>query len=161
MEKAYIDTCIISGIVKSDLKSTDQEAVQHICTLFTEGKLQLCGSTVARDEIDRIPSEYRAPHTAVYNVLDIVRGSTFEWIEEGTPSSVDRRTDIDPIYIELRNLLPDENDARHLYLAKKNGAAAFITADENTILVHAEKLKNDHGITAMNPSGYFASTHDW
>lgn len=161
MEKAYVDTCIISGIVKSDLKSTDQEAVQHIFTSFIEGKLQLCGSTVALDEINRIPAEYRTPHEDTYRMLNIMKGSTFEWIDEGTPSSAVQRPDIDPIYIEMRDLLPDENDARHLYLAKKNGATTFITADKNTILVHAEKLKKDYGITATNPSGYFASTHDW
>jgi hypothetical protein len=160
MQKVYFDTCIISGIAKVDLKTTDQEALRHIGALFVNEKIQLCGSTVARDEIDEIPTPYREPHEEIYNILHVVKGSTFEWIDEDMPSWASQRADVDPVYVSLRDMLPDENDARHIYLAKKHGATSFVTADEKTILKYAGWLKTDIGIAATSPSGFINSTHD-
>ena len=145
--KVYFDTNIISGVVNGDLKLENAEAMAKIASLGSNGSLTLCGSTIAKDEIDEIPAPWRSQHLEEYRKLEIVRASTSVWIDENAPAS----SDFDRDYQGLRSVLPHENDAKHLALAKLNGISVFITADEASILNHAPILMSDFGLKVVSP----------
>ncbi len=150
-DKIYFDTCIISGFVKQDMKSTDMNAFEKIIMVSDENK-SFYSSTMALEELNKIPSSYRQGHTNYYKTLEIVNGSTFDWIDENTTNI--SSNDKDPIYLQLRDGLPDENDARHIYLAYKNGFSHFLTIDERTILSRKDKIHDICGLIINNPSEY-------
>jgi hypothetical protein len=53
---------------------------------------------------------------------------------------------------KLRAILPDENDARHLFHAISNGVEYFVTYDKATILKHAGAVEREFPIRVLSPS---------
>ena len=49
-------------------------------------------------------------------------------------------------------MLPDENDARHLFQAISNGVEYFVTNDKATILRHSEEIEAAFPIRVLLPS---------
>lgn len=86
---AYVDTCIVSGLVKNELKPADKTALLCILTARETGEILLVTSEVTGLEIARISQEYRAPHEAAYQLL--------------------ARVPIAPIYESTTRFLPDTN----------------------------------------------------
>ena len=56
------------------------------------------------------------------------------------------------VRLPKRTLLPDIEDARHMFQAVQNGVDSFVTADERTILAYADVLRELLGIEAVSPS---------
>lgn len=52
----------------------------------------------------------------------------------------------------LRAILPDENDARHLFQAIGNGVDYFVTRDERTILSRSAAIERQFAIRVRLPS---------
>jgi predicted nucleic acid-binding protein len=52
----------------------------------------------------------------------------------------------------LRAILPDEDDARHLFHAISNGAEYFVTYDKATILKHRAAIEDEFSILPRLPS---------
>src|SRR5256885_514065 len=69
LPSAYLDTCVISGIARQDLKTVELEALSKILELYQQSKIRLVTSDVARGEIDKIPEQFRYTHKAVYLLL--------------------------------------------------------------------------------------------
>ena len=61
------------------------------------------------------------------------------------------RKRLNPIYKSLKDLLPDEKDANHIYQASKNEIEYFLTADEQTIIKYSEKIHEICNIIAVSP----------
>ena len=84
----YIDACIISGIVKQDMKSSDISAFKKILDIAETGKITIHSSTMALHEINQIPEHWRKNHLAQYDTLLKVKGSTTSWLDlESSTSS--------------------------------------------------------------------------
>jgi hypothetical protein len=69
MQTAYLDTCIVSGLAKPDTSVSDQEAFVNILRAHKAGKAKLVTSALTKQEIDRIPPEFRTPHAAIYLLI--------------------------------------------------------------------------------------------
>ena len=67
--KLYIDTCVISGHAKGELTPNETAAFNRLLGQYASGEITLVTSTVAKDELNRIPMEYRASHEQVYQRL--------------------------------------------------------------------------------------------
>ena len=67
--KAYLETCIVSGLAKGDLAAAELLALLRILQAGKAGRVELITSDVVNAEIDRIPAHYRTPHAAIYNLL--------------------------------------------------------------------------------------------
>jgi riboflavin biosynthesis pyrimidine reductase len=52
----------------------------------------------------------------------------------------------------LRLLLPDENDARHLFQAIKSGVEFFVTDDQRSIVSRATEIESRYPIRVLLPS---------
>jgi hypothetical protein len=62
----------------------------------------------------------------------------------------------DEMLARLREILPDENDARHIFQAAQNDIGYFITCDERTILRHTVAIEAAAPIRPRLPSQVLA-----
>jgi len=108
-------------MVKHELSSADSQALITMSYLIQENKLSMCTSTVMLDELNRIPPQYREPHIEVYNALKIIIGHpSTNWIDDNPCSPMFNKPTMHPIFAQLLKIVPDKNDARHLFQAKMN-----------------------------------------
>lgn len=153
MLKAYLDTCIVSGLAKEDLPQSEQAALLDVLRFHKAEIVQLVTSSLVKDEIDNIPRKHRARHEVIYNLLANIPISRVSWTNSGltlTGAGGGRR--VDPLYAELKAWLPDEFDVLHVFQAIKSTANYFVTTDNRTILRHGEVLKTNYGIQTTLPS---------
>ena len=69
---AYLDTCVVSGLARSDLAPAECEAMIEL-RRYEGGSVDFVTSAVALAELEQIPSEHQTPHLAVYHLLRKVR----------------------------------------------------------------------------------------
>lgn len=146
----YIDTCIISGLVRNDLQSNEIESLYTLLRLFENGSINLITSEITRIELDKIPEKYKRPHLELYQIFqNVPLAKTYKTTHMSLLGV--GGTSIDPLYLGLQKILPDENDILHLFQASKNGAKIFITVDIRTILKFKAEIKNLCGLLVMTP----------
>jgi predicted nucleic acid-binding protein len=156
VRSAYLDTCVISVLVEPDPEPSEVDAMLQLLRAHKRGQVFLVTSLRAKEEIDRIPAEFRARHEALYWLLTDLpeAGETLE-LSRLVKSSGSRIGG--PLYIEdsdlvaLRAIL-DEKDARHLFQAVRAGVDYFVTIDKKTILSRAEAIERDYEIRIRRPS---------
>jgi hypothetical protein len=125
------------------------------------GEIMLCTSPVASEELARGPAQARARNEDIYLLLDdvpvadeqfhipVLLGSfTFGGGGFGGGGPIVQ----DAALAQLLEILPGEDDARHVFQAAKNGIDYFVTCDARTILKHAAAVQSAVGIAARLPS---------
>ena len=158
---AYLDTCIVSGLAREDLNHDQLAALLQILEERKSGRVSLVSSLVAKEEIDRIPEEYRFKHEIIYNLLSDVpiarafrihsRGLMGMGMGMGMGAGGVR---LHPILAKLTTLLPGEADARHLYQAARNDVQYFLTTDAQTILSYREQIEDICKVKAVSPQEF-------
>jgi len=143
----------VSGLAKEDLSPGQQQALLELLRLYKGGQIKLITSFVVKQEIDRIPEGARTRHEMIYSLLSDIPRARFWQIRMGLTlmgigGGIPRQ---DPLYIKLKQLLPDEEDAQHIFQAIKNQVDYFITTDERTILRHRGELESTYGIRVVTP----------
>jgi hypothetical protein len=150
--RAYLDTCIVSGLAKADLAPVEQDAVMYLLQAHKQGELKLVTSEVTAREISQIPEEFRRAHSVVYSLLSdvptVLLGSTTSLSLMGTPGPGRE----DPMFENLKCLLPDPQDAEHVFQAAQNGVQYFVTVDRSTMLKHAAKVESACKVKLVAPS---------
>lgn len=150
--KAYIDTCIVSGLAKSDLSDEDISSLGMILDASIKLKIELATSEITKQEIDKIPECYRAPHEDVFNMLSRVPIITMNWTDPGLMMmGVGGGSHEDPLLTDLKKSLPDIKDAEHTFQAAKNNMTFLITVDYGSFLRHADIVKNICGVQLISP----------
>lgn len=152
-----LDTCVISGAAKGDMSPDDTTAFCRMAELVAESNLTVWASTVAKEEIDKIPTEYRQGHLDEYNALRIIRRSDATWIDDDPGSTGFGEVVQHPQYAQLHDLLRDENDARLIFQAKMAGVNDFITVDYRSILNKATELEEQFDMKVLSPSQYMSN----
>jgi predicted nucleic acid-binding protein len=152
--KAYLDNCIVGALAQGEPE--EKTGIHGLIKLWHARQIGLVTSPVALEEIGRVPEEHRAPHEAVYALLEKVptidEDALFPPIVTGGPGIEG------PIPLQHRDLgwltsiLRDEDDARHVYQAVGNECAYFVTTDERTILSRAEEIEGRLPIKLRKPS---------
>jgi hypothetical protein len=156
MKKAYIDTCVISGLAKEDIAQEEQTALLNILKAQKSGDLKLVTSDLTRRELENIPSEYRQKHEVIYNlVADVPIAKAFRRDSGLMLMGVGGGVRLVKEMAQLTTLLQDENDAAHIYQSYKNEINHFITVDSRTIISQKEKIEKICGVLVMLPSEYF------
>lgn len=155
--RAYLDTCIVSGLVKDDLAKPEAEALQRILVARKRGAVSITTSAVTHDELSSIPEEHRAPHELLYNLLDDVPAAPTHRTDSGlTLMGVGGGRREDPLLTQLRAILADEGDAQHVFQAARNGVEFLITADVRSFARHSEQLQELCGVRVVLPSQFVA-----
>jgi hypothetical protein len=151
--KIYVDTCVVSGLAKTnDLCPPVIEALWRILDLHEAAQVHLLTSSVMKDEIAKIPEQYRTRHRALYTLFAKIPITATHRTDSGlTLMGVGGGQRTDPLFKALQGILPDEPDARHIFQAVKNKVDYFLTVDKRTILRHRVAVENCCGIKVFNP----------
>jgi hypothetical protein len=73
--RAYLDTCIVSGLAKGDLGPDEAAALLRILEARKLGRVELVTSNIANGKISRIPEAHRTLHAVIYNLLADVKAA--------------------------------------------------------------------------------------
>lgn len=145
-------------MVKGELSSADSQAVARMGQLVADSRLSFWTSTVMKDELDRIPEPYRQEHLDAYNALRIVAGHpTTSWIDDDPNSPTYQQQTVHLTFRKLQALLPDPDDARHLFQASANSVQDFITVDRATILNRSSQISDTVGLRVWSPADYMSN----
>lgn len=154
--KAYLDTVLVSSIVKRDLSADEQKALSALLRARSTGKLVAVTSGVTMEEIARLPPDVRSGHEDILHLIEMVEAAPEARTDSGlTMMGVGGGMREDPVLTSLKETLPDESDARHLFQAIRCDATHFVTADKRTILRHRESL-GGLGLEIVLPSEVLA-----
>jgi hypothetical protein len=150
--KAYLDTCIVSGLAKGDLKAQDTSALLTLLESHKAGRVALVTARLAHDEISKIPDSYRSRHSMIYNLLaDVPMAETTIRTPPFKPTSLPYGVEKAPLLEKLEAILPDKADAEHVYQAARSGVSYLITVDHKTMLSRAGAVQNFCGVRLVSP----------
>lgn len=152
---AYLDTCVVSAVVKSELSMLEQSALASICRAHEKGEVVLSCSPVVEEEISKIPLSYRTAHAEILRVFSSVPKVAIGGLTQLRPGGVTanpRRW----LWNRLLTVLPDENDVWHLFVAARNRIRHFVTVDQRTILSRRDAVLKASGVDPMLPSEFWA-----
>jgi hypothetical protein len=151
---AYLDTCLVSALVKGDIPQSELDALKDLLVRFKRGEVSLCCSTAVRDELNEIPEAYRRPHLEMLQIFASVPA-----VEPGalTVLGLAGIPMTNPYHVEwedLRTLLTDEEDARHVFIASTNRIRHLITVDGRTLLRHKGQVERLCGVRLVWPTEF-------
>lgn len=154
--KAYLDTCIVSGLAKGDIAEAEVSALLRILDARTAGRVELLTSAVVNAEISRIPAPHRTAHAAIYKLLaDVPTAPTHltnpRLVNANIFQSAWRE---DSLFTQLRNLLPDAGDAEHVFQAAKNNVEFLLTVDHRSFLKHENAIERLSGVRLTTPVAF-------
>lgn len=149
--RAYLDTCVISGLARRDLPPTEQGAADSLIELVYQSRVTVCTSTEAWGEIQQVPEQHRQPHLRQYQQISILTKAA-EWFDTDEVYTPEAQQ----VLARLRSVVPGEIDARHIAHAAMHGVPDFITTDRKTILRHASEIHGICGVLAVSPAAYVA-----
>jgi hypothetical protein len=151
----YLDTCIISGLARRDLPEQDLTALEHILAARKRGEVSLVTSHIAKVEIDRVPQSYRSAHEVFYNLLSDVPAVRFWRTDTGLMlMNIGGGRRQDPLFIRLRSLLPDAEDAMHVFQAAKNRVGFLITTDHRTLIRFSSAIERLCDVIVLSPVAF-------
>ncbi len=149
---AYLDNAIVSGLARDQLES-EQSAAERLLDLHEAGEIRLYTSRVTKEEIERIraPANRKPKEAMAERVLRLPEVPEIRYL---TPISATRPF-MGPVedgrLSELRAIVSDYDDARHLFHAIGNDLPYFVTRDGG-VLHHHQRLLDDFGVTVLQPS---------
>jgi len=153
---AFLDTSIVSGLAKEDLKEEELAALREILKQHKQGRVSLVTSHIAKEEIERIPEAYRLRHEIIYSLLADVPVAKEVGIYGGSMSmglnmGLGGAKIPNPIYVKLDTLLPGKTDARHIFQAAMNNVQYFLTTDVRTILSYRDQIEEICNVKVVSP----------
>jgi hypothetical protein len=147
-----VDTNIVSGLVKGDLPREQAQAVVRIVEMMQRSDVTLAGTTVMRDELNKIPAPHRSPHIAIADTLRTLKTvSGVTWLDPNSGAVVES-----PTYTSLRRILPDEPDARMIAIGEEHCQNFYMTDDRKSVLNHREQIASVCSIKARRPTEVLA-----
>ena len=152
--KGYLDTCLISTIVRSDLKENEQLALIKINNKFLANEVELFVSEHVEEELNKIPLQFRKKHLNVFGMFTSAPKATVGGITRmglsGGPVANPKRRKMNA----LQSLLPDKGDAWHLFITSSNRIPCFVTADVKTVIKPKNEIINICGVETLLPSEF-------
>lgn len=153
--RAYVDTCIVSGLAKGELSTTDVDALRHILEAHKTGRIELIASPLVRKEIEKIPAEYRSAHSVIYNLLaDVPLAKTQQRTPPFRPIDFPFGLRKAPLLEKLEALLPDETDAEHVFHAVNSGVRYLLTVDRRTMVARSDAVSRLCGVQLLDPCAF-------
>ncbi len=156
--RAYLDTCIASGLAKRDLAEGQLLALDQILHAADVGMAELSTSQVMREELRKIPEAHRSPHIAIYErLLKVPLLPQYTPVSRFHPGQLLAAVwQEEPRFSELRALLRDAPDADHAWQASQNEIPFLITVDRSTFLKHKEAIERICGLRLVQPNEFLA-----
>jgi hypothetical protein len=144
----------VSALVKRDIGAAELNALEQLLFRFERNEISLVCSTAVENELMRIPSGYRGPHLRQLKLFGsiprIEPGGLTRLTLAGVPGTNWDRV----LWERLRELLPDEDDAKHVFVASSNRVQYLVTVDGRTLLRHRAAVLNLSGVRLVTPSEF-------
>jgi hypothetical protein len=137
----YLDTLIISAMVRRDLNDDQIAAIERMLDVFQADFIDLCTSHVAKLELDRIPEQYRQDHVRLFRLIRLA-GEVAD-----TDVIPEDRSRYEAV-VRLKGAL-SEGDFKHLIQAITERANYFLTCDGGILAQRV--LAAELGITVLSP----------
>ena len=161
--KAYLDNNIVSAIATDDTPA-QSEALDQLLKVYDQGKIELVTSKLTLDEIKRYEGMHPAQRTfRLLKKVPIVQwdqllgfnilSDKFTWINSPMIQT-------DTLYAALVALGIKTIDARHVFVAAKNGCDIFLTCDGGILHRTAPIEKLCNGLVVQKPSD-FMREREW
>jgi hypothetical protein len=154
--RAYVDTCLISALIKNDVDAAELQALTDIFRRYQRGDLQLSCSPVVEEELAEIPADYRGPHVELLKQFASVPKATVGGITQMGPGGFGVANPRHRLWLALRAALPDEQDAWHVFVAARNRVRYLITVDKRTMLSRCSAVLEASGVELVSPSSFVA-----
>lgn len=155
-KRAYLDTCLVSALVKQDIGAAELEALERLIEMNRQGEVSLACSSVVEDELAKLPEHIAERHLRMlkrFQDLPKVRvGGVTRLGAAGIPTANPRRR----LWERLRECLPDEPDAQHVFVAATNRFGFLVTVDRKTMLSRADAVRAACGVRLVSPTGMVA-----
>ncbi len=149
MKRIYLDTVLISALVKNDIPLLEINALKAIQELHQRGLIKCYVSEKVRQELADIPEEYQKLHLEIFNlfemaetfknkrVMDIIGGGMIPFPRE------------EPLLLRLKQIFKAD-DAEHIFQAFQN-KCFFLTVDGG-ILRGRDRIETTKSIKILRPS---------
>lgn len=146
-----LDTNLISGQAKQDVPWGELGALDLLYE-NAPSNLTIWATTNARDELSRVPPEYRQDHMEVFQQYREMPG--YPSADPTRLLNVDEALSTEAGDTAYRSLsfLPDEPDRRLIAGAAQVGAPYFATVDVETILRYKAKIEAVTEVKARQPT---------
>lgn len=149
MKTIYLDSHIISDLLKSELSIEDQNALETILLSIHSKKLKLIVLSDVKEKINRIPELYLTQNINLLKLLKSIQ--SVNEVKYCTnlfnPASFSSNS-FDSLYEKLIKIM-DNVDARQIYQAIKNHSNKFLT--NNLRLNKSKKDIISYGLEIINP----------
>ena len=119
--------------------------------MVNSSDVSLVSSTVAREELEKIPPQHRDPHLTQHNLLGQLSSGRTTWIDPITGGATN-----DPVYQALTDLLPNSPEAPNTYSKHIVITTTFLTTDEKTILRYSGRIRDISGVNVTLPREFIA-----
>jgi hypothetical protein len=151
---AYLDTVLVSGLVKRDIDPVELDALTEILSRFARAELALVCSKAVEAELAAIPSDYRGPHIEQLKVFRSIPRAEPGGITRLTVMGVPGANPYRALWDQLQALLPDPADAEHVFVAASNRVKVLITVDKRTMLNHRGAVRALCAVELMRPTEF-------
>ncbi len=156
----YLDTNLIIGLAQEDLPPPEMAALLALLKLRKTGDVSLYTSRVAMEELGRKASSGPRAEDVIYLLLDnveetpedVTMPSVFGSAPYGVATFGGGYAVTNEMLGRLRTILPDDDDARHIFQAAASGMDCFVTCDAHTILKHTAKVEAEVDILLRSPA---------
>lgn len=157
--KGYLDTCLVSALVKNDSDASEIGALDQLLAWHESGKIVLACSPVVEVELARIPPDFRGRHLSLLTRFRSLPKSDVGGLTRLGPAGVPMANPRHRLWRSLREALPDEQDAWHVFVASCNRFRYLITVDRRTRLSRKEAVLNTSGVHLVLPTEFRSLQH--
>lgn len=156
--RAYLDTCLVSALAKNDIEVSEQQALTEIFVRYRRDELSLFCSVVVEEELAKIPGTYRGPHLALLAQFASVPKAAVGGITRLGLAGFGVANPRHRLWRSIWAVLPDEQDAWHVFVAACNRIRYVLTVDRRSMLSRRSAVLEASGVALMSPSSFLAVT---
>jgi len=155
-----LDNNVVSSIVRDD-NASESDALSRLLEAHEQSKVELVTSELTLEEIKAAPKQYRPPLERTFRLLQKVPLATWDTLvgmntfRSGGNAIISPMFANDPLYAALLSLGLAVADARHMFVAAKQGCHTFLTSDNSPstgILRRASYIQAHAGLVVQRPS---------
>jgi hypothetical protein len=144
----FFDACVLSAAARGDHPG-QTSAISCLLGAAAAGAIRAVASSRVREELDRIPVQYRAAHLAVFDKLQQFAKSEVTWLDQRVqPASVVT----EGRYAALAPILSGVTDPGLVVDALDAGAQYWVTLDDSTVLSRRSEVERLVPIKLLDPS---------
>jgi hypothetical protein len=159
MPSGYLDHNLIVALGKRDESPENMNAAYELLRRRKRGQVSLETSHISKEEFDKHALGAPPEQEAIYNLLDDVPPAPEEFLFPLVQTNLTSGSRLvgpsavrDEVLGRLEAILPDRDDARHVFQAAHAGYDYFVTFDRRTILRFANEIEAAANIKAVSPT---------